>query len=246
MNSDGKSGDKASASNFVALGKDLVALLRDSALFVLALLLLVFPKVFNTMLVNAGFEEGSVVGFKWKSKLVQSDTALKDAQTTITDLKAQLDKMSQALVDAQAKLGDPSLKDQISKLEEENKQVKTASSQVEASVAASIASNAPLVEKAQSAASSNTTWGIVFGGDTRLDAAKYEVETAASKLGIPNASVYFRQGSYRSVSVVEDGSQLKKTLYKAQARRPDAYIVNMSTWCPRTNEKPGYLECVVP
>jgi len=70
----------------VSLGKDLVALLRDGAIFVLALLLIVFPLQFNSILVNAGFEEGSLVGFKWKSTLVESDRALKDAQGTISDL----------------------------------------------------------------------------------------------------------------------------------------------------------------
>jgi hypothetical protein len=53
---------KKSASKLVALGKDLVALLRDLVLFVLALLLLFFPATLNNVLTNAGFEEGSFVG----------------------------------------------------------------------------------------------------------------------------------------------------------------------------------------
>jgi seryl-tRNA synthetase len=246
MNNDNKNGDKNPGSNLVSLGKDLVALLRDFTLFALAFLLLLFPKAFNTVLVNAGFEEGSIVGFKWKSKLIESDAALKEAQATITDLRSQLDKMSQTLTDAHAKLNDPSLKDQISKLDEENKQLKTASSSVEASVAATIASNASLVEKAHDATSSNTVWGVVFGGDAKLDVAKYEVEVTAPKLGLPNASVYFRQGYYRSVSVVGNRSDAERVRYAATKKRPDAYVVDMSTWCPRNNEKPGYRECLSP
>lgn len=250
MDSEDKSADeisfKTSASALVSLGKDFVALLRDLALFVLAVLLLVFPSAFNTVLTNAGFEEGSLVGFKWKSKLIQSDTALKDAQATITDLKAQLDKTSQALADTQAKLNDPSLKDQIAKLEVENKQADIASSKVAASVATTIASNAAFVEKAQNATSTNATWGIVFSGDSTPNSAKYEVEVVAPKLGIPNASVYFRQGSYRGVAVVESRSQAEQVLYKAKERRADAYIVNMSNWCPSTIEKSGYRECISP
>ena len=244
--SEAKNGTKNPASNLIGLGKDLVALLRDFALFVLALLLLVFPTTFNGVLTKAGFEEGSLVGFKWKSKLVESDAALKEARATITDLKAQLDKTSQALTDAQAKLNDPSLKDTLAKLEEENKQLNAASSKVEASVANTIASNASFVEKAQTAVSTNTAWGVVFSGDATLDAAKYEVEVVAPKLGIPNASIYFRQGSYRSVSVVEHRTQAEQVLPKAKQRRADAYIVNMSNWCPSINEKNGYRECVSP
>ena len=83
----------------VALGKDLVSLLRDFAIFVLALLLLVFPGQFNSILVNAGFEEGSLVGFKWKSKLVESDNALKEAQSTIAVLQASNDELVKALAE---------------------------------------------------------------------------------------------------------------------------------------------------
>jgi hypothetical protein len=56
-------GDKAKnyASKVVVLRKDLVALLRDLALLVLALLLLFFSTTFNSVLSTAGFEEGSFV-----------------------------------------------------------------------------------------------------------------------------------------------------------------------------------------
>lgn len=55
--------DKTWLATIIALGKDLVALLRDGALFLLAVLLIAFPTQFNTILVNAGFEEGRIVGF---------------------------------------------------------------------------------------------------------------------------------------------------------------------------------------
>src|ERR1041384_8251497 len=99
--------DKKSASKFIAMGKDSVALLRDLVLFILVLLLLFFPTTFNNLLTNAGFEEGSFVGFKWKPKLLTSDAALKEAQTLITDLREQNGKMSKVLADVQSKLNDP-------------------------------------------------------------------------------------------------------------------------------------------
>ncbi|MCI0390047.1 MAG: hypothetical protein MOB07_14955 [Acidobacteria bacterium] len=243
MSNDTKN-DANSLSTFVGIGKDIVALLRDSALFILALLLLVFPSKFNTILVSAGFEEGSIVGFKWKSGLVQSDNALKEAQATITDLRAQLDKMSKTLAEAQPQLSDTSLKDNISKLQEENKQLNIATSMVEATVQSTIDSNAPLVGKIPSAA--NTRFGVVFSGDATLEQAKYEAETIAPKLGIPNASIFFREGMYRSVSVVDDRMTADQVLSKARRRRGDSYIVTMRTWCPRAEEKNGYQECISP
>jgi hypothetical protein len=235
---------KDAASALIGVGKDAVGLLRDLALFMLALLLLVFPGTFNGVLTKAGFEEGSLVGFKWKSKLVESDAALKEARTTITDLKAQLDKTSQALAEAQGRFNDPAFKDTLAKLEEENKKVNAASAQVEVSIANTIASSATLVEKAQTDVTNNAVWGVVFSGDATLDAAKYEVTVVAPKLGIPNAAVYFRQNSYRSVSVVESRTQADQVLAKAKQRRSDAYIINLSTWCPGAAEKDGYRECV--
>src|SRR5947207_6195399 len=53
----------------VAVSKDIIVVLRDATLLGLAGLLLVFPARFNDLLVSAGFEEGSIVGFKWKAKL---------------------------------------------------------------------------------------------------------------------------------------------------------------------------------
>ena len=141
----------------VSLGKDLVSLLRDGAIFVLALLLIVFPIQFNSILINAGFEEGSLVGFKWKSKLVESDKALKDAQATISDLQAKNDELVKALGDTNAKLKDPKLMERAEKLQDENSRLKDATLQVQTTVSNAIESNVPLVAKALSSTDGRTT-----------------------------------------------------------------------------------------
>lgn len=48
----------------VSVAKDLVSLFRDGAIFLLMLLFFAFPARLNTMLSDAGFEEGSFAGFK--------------------------------------------------------------------------------------------------------------------------------------------------------------------------------------
>jgi len=135
-------------TTFVEVGKDWVTLLRDFALLVLAVLLIVFPSQFNSILVNAGFEEGSVVGFKWKSKLVESDNALKEARATIAELQGKNDELLKRLGETAVKLPDAVALQSIEKLKDENLRVKTATQQVQARVAQTIESNAPLVEKA--------------------------------------------------------------------------------------------------
>jgi hypothetical protein len=111
-------------------------------------------------------------------------------------------------------------------------------------VKATIASNAPLVEKAQAAISDGTTWGVVYGGDTTLESARDEVGRVAEQLGITGAAIYFRLGSFRSVAIAATRGDAEAILVKARARRSDAYVVQMATWCPHAVEKTGYRECV--
>src|SRR6266568_1641393 len=88
-------------------GKDVVTLLRDAMLLLMAVLLVKWPGTFNNILVNAGFEEGSFAGLKWKKKLSQSDTELVSAQSTIADLKVQNEKLTKALADAKPNNSNP-------------------------------------------------------------------------------------------------------------------------------------------
>ncbi len=146
-------GDKAAKDGaidrFLARGKDSVALLRDAALLMLAVLLLVFPKTLNNVLTSAGFEEGSIVGFKWKAKLVESDEALNSAKATIASLQTQLDKTTFLLKKAQTRVDDQTLSQNITRLQQENIQVGNATEKVQANIASTLQTNIPFIEKAR-------------------------------------------------------------------------------------------------
>lgn len=243
---DKKNGKKESSiSGTVAVWKNLVSLMRDSALLLLAVLLIAFPSTLNSILVNAGFEEGSFVGFKWKSKLVDSDAALKEARSTISDLQKKNNEMANALAEANAKLNDSSFQKRVAKLEKENKKLYAATQQVQASVSNTIASSAPLVDSIL-AQTSTHKWGVVFSGNPTLEIAKDELDSVAEKYNLPNAAIYNRKGSYRSVSVVSDRQQAIRILSRAKEWRDDAYIVNMSKWCPNFKKEAGIYECTLP
>jgi uncharacterized protein YukE len=226
----------------IGIGKDVVAVGRDGALLLLAVLLLAFPSKLNDVLVNAGFEEGSIVGFKWKARLVQSDEALQSAQATITDLKAQLEKTTKALSDAQARAGDGGFGDVVRQIEKESRQAVASSAEVQTALRTTIASNAPLVEKAQSAVAASGGWGVVFGSDGTLQAARDEI-ARAEKAGIVKGAIYFRNGYYASIAVVEDRATAQSYLIAAKRFRPDAYITSMATWCRSPQQREGFLEC---
>lgn len=101
----------------------------------------------------------------------------------------------------------------------------------------------PITPLAGTSVALNDTWGVVFGGDTTLDAANFEVTKTAARMGINNGEVFRRAGSYRSVKVFTSRSEAEDALGKAQIVRPSSYIVNMSTWCPTSEQKAGYFEC---
>jgi hypothetical protein len=238
-----KRGADRSVSNLVTIGKDSVNLLRDLFLFLLAMMLVVFPSTFNNVLTKAGFEEGSFAGLTWRKKLDSSNSALNDAQMTINDLKKQLDETTKGLVEAQAKLNDPVLKDKLGKIEERGVKLDAVTTQVSNSVSNTIASNATYVERAQKSADTGAQWGVVYGYDGNLQQAQYEVTRAAELYKILNPNIYLRQGIYRSVSVVGNRDQAEQELPSVRQRRADAYIVNMTSWCPNAVKQNGYVEC---
>ncbi len=177
MTPDSSPATPSRATRGISLGKDLVALLRDAALFLLTALLILFPAQFNTILVNAGFEEGSLVGFKWKNKLVETNSALEDAQKTITSLQGKNDELVKALAEANSKLQDPALMQRLTQLGSENKTLKEATRQVQTNVSQTIASNIPLVEKAMSSTDRRTS----------QPRSKSEYNVGLQTLGVPDA-----------------------------------------------------------
>lgn len=85
-------------------------------------------------------------------------------------------------------------------------------------------------------------WGVVFGDDTTLDAARYEVDRGIGEQGLTGARVYLRDGAYRSVVPTSDHTKARKLLPLARRHRADAYIVKMSGWCPTTVDRGKFLE----
>jgi hypothetical protein len=99
---------------------------------------------------------------------------------------------------------------------------------------------------AQQAQDTSGTWGVVFGGDTTLDAAKHEVTKTAERMGIGSGEIFRRAGSFRSVKVVVSRAEAEDVVGKARAVRPSSYVVNMATWCPTSAPRQGYFECGAP
>lgn len=86
-------------------------------------------------------------------------------------------------------------------------------------------------------------WAVVFGGDTTLESARHEVTVTAKKMGLADATIYRRGGSYRSIASFTDSSAAEEALGKARVVRADAYLVDLGRWCPTAVDREGYREC---
>lgn len=228
----------------VTVAKDITATARDAGLLLLGILLIVFPSTFNGILVSAGFEEGSFAGMKWKSKLQNSDEALKVATGKIAELQRQLMTNQELLKKAQSRIENPGLAAQVERIVEGNKAIDKSASAVQKSSEAVISANSAYVAKATAALNlGNMGFAVVFGTDTTLDSARYEVDVVANKLGIPDARIFLRNDGYVSASVAPTIDQANSTLSLAKKRRSDSYIVSLKTWCPIQKNEAGFTRC---
>jgi len=228
----------------VTVAKDITATARDAGLLLLGLLLIAFPSTFNGILVSAGFEEGSIAGMKWKSKLQNSDEALKVATGKIAELQRQLISNQELLKKAQSRIENPDLAAQVARVVDGNEAIGKSASAVQRSSEGVISANAAYVAKATTALNlGDKGFAVVFGTDTSLESARYEVDVVAKKLGIPDAKIFFRNEGYVSASVAPTIDQANSTLALARKRRSDSYIVSIKTWCPSQKNEEYFTRC---
>lgn len=157
MSKEESSAKSSVVSRVIAVGKDLVALLRDSTIFVLTVLLIVFPSKFNSILVAAGFEEGSFVGLKWKSNLEVTNEALDQANEQITVLQTKNDELVKALETAKVELAEVNngensraeFTQKIAELEKQNEQLKSDTQKIQSSVSKRVKSNIDFMKVTQ-------------------------------------------------------------------------------------------------
>jgi hypothetical protein len=142
---------KTGVANVISIGKDTISFFRDAILFLLAVLLIAFPQKFNSMLVEAGFNEGNIGGFKWQASLVKSNQALEEAQSKISELQKISNEQMKILVEAKKNTNDQILIQRIAKVEKENISGQESTGLVQRTVAQTIKTNVPLVEKVQPA-----------------------------------------------------------------------------------------------
>jgi hypothetical protein len=221
---------------------DFVKFLKELSLPFVLILVFFYPKTLNEILVNAGFEEGSVAGFKWKTKLAESNDNIRDLKNQIEQLDKQNKSLLKAINENQAnvKAYDPIW---IAKINNTNNILQDSSERILSQAKIFVDNNTELLLKNKS----NAAWGVVFSGDKDLISAKYEITVKAQQFNLTNSSIYFKNnsysGAYRSIAVAKDNEEAKILLERAKLKRPDSYIVNLTTWCSNPKQEKDFINC---
>lgn len=98
------------------------------------------------------------------------------------------------------------------------------------------------------AAGSSGRWAVI-SGDRSLPEAQYEEQLAGRKYGAENVAIYLRQNSYRTVIAFRDEAEARVKLSEVRSFDPrnrrwqDAYLRDLSAWCPNPQPRGDYFEC---
>ncbi|HEX9946502.1 MAG TPA: hypothetical protein VGA98_03085 [Allosphingosinicella sp.] len=217
------------------------ALVRDFTIGLLLVLLFLAPAFINDRLTAAGFEEGSFLSLKWKKKVIQDDTALKEAREIIQRQKEQLERQHRALTALQRQVPAVAAVPGVARLQEETRQLAVQSQSGLDALQSTIRENRSIVAKAAESAA-DPRWVVIFGGDSTPEAARDEIAKAI-RLNLPEPQIMHRGNSYRSILIQPDRESAYALLPRARQIQSDAYAVSLNSWCPRFGKADGYLEC---
>jgi len=89
------------------------------------------------------------------------------------------------------------------------------------------------------------SFGVVFGSDRSLAEARNEIKRRTSNEGIPatRTGIYFRNGYYASIAVIDNQAEADKYLTIAKTFDQGAYLVQMERWCLNPQRGDGFVTC---
>ncbi len=128
MTDDRKQAAGSALNSIIGTGKDLVALVRDLLLLWLAVFLIASPGGFNSFMVKAGVQSADIGGINWKAQAADSNQTLQDQQGVISKLQEKSDELLNTLTALKPQV--PSIGDRLTKLQQDNNQLKAESKRV--------------------------------------------------------------------------------------------------------------------
>ncbi|MCC6370572.1 MAG: hypothetical protein IT236_06195 [Bacteroidia bacterium] len=116
----------------VALIKEILASLRELILILVFIMVLFAPKLVNTILNSAGFVQGNIMGFEWKSKVDSLNKNSRDMGTLVSQISDQrIPNISSAIESLEKKIKDPALKDTLMTIKMQLSDIQVATKQAD-------------------------------------------------------------------------------------------------------------------
>src|ERR1043166_6152047 len=98
--------------------RNTLAVLRELMLVMVLILLVLFPKVVNSLLLTAGFTKADIAGLHWESVQKASEQA-GEASQQIQSATQRIDSVQKDLETLAARTNDPSVKTEVNRLKTE-------------------------------------------------------------------------------------------------------------------------------
>jgi hypothetical protein len=136
----------------VRVGKDLFGLLREIAIVAALLIFLIAPEHVNSLLVKAGFTEGSIGGFKWEKLRDQAEKAKVEAASagkTIAQVEEELKATRKQLEELSRRAQDPTVKTDIQDLSAQIKMSEQKTAAADNTLKSSVRAHAYVLDQIQ-------------------------------------------------------------------------------------------------
>ena len=230
----------------LATSRSVLALVRESAIIILILVVLVWPDALQNVLKKAGFSELDLGFLKWQKQIEAAQQEVQDANQILAQVEKDINEAKES-IETIKNTPDlkPETREEIKKLSTKLDKSSNATTLARGNLQQNIAIQSEIMnEYQQNAPVGNGPWAILIGADKDEESARYELEKLHRR-GFENIQIYIKSGWYRTVIVYDDYAVADEQLNEIKELVESAYIVNLSTWCPRSVEKePGVLfEC---
>lgn len=220
--------------------RDASTFLRDVLIAGLILFCIARPDVVRSWLGALGVSKATFLGFELspvseKELAKEIDLIRQQRDAAVFEKNRFAEKAANALREVERLRGsNPSLSGEIAALDASAKAVPAAGPGAR--------TQSRLIDNAQQTLGDAEGWAVVFGGDPTLAAARTEIDWARRN-GLDDVGVVLRQRVFRSAVFVPTAEAAEGAKAVVSRRRPDAYVVNLASWCADLVEKDGYREC---
>ncbi len=234
---------------WLTMSKDAIAVIRELVLLLLVALLLLWPKVINVRLQDAGFTKADMMGLHWEKQIEAAATQTGEARQRVETIEHRIDSVRNGLQAISSTSTDPIVKKEVERLTSvldsslQSARVAGLDLKKGQRIQEKLLLQTPSMEL--SANDRDGSWAIVISGDRRLGEAEFEA-VRARKLGYDSVMLFNRENWIRTVIPFSDKESAQTALQGVRTRvRETAYLVNLDDWCsaPRRNSRTGVYEC---